>query len=177
MLTVVCPFLAPEDGAGFSGLLRGPLQRQPILDVRWWRWQTGNEALFGPSCCNSNDNRCNRSRVPNYNECLLVWFRIHQTYITLIRDNSIGDPGDNVVLWVWERFFVMFTKCRLSNSDLYAICISAICGSFIKPSERTYLEEMIQTGISTIDVMNSIARGHKIPLFSAAGLPHNEIAA
>ena len=36
---------------------------------------------------------------------------------------------------------------------------------------------MIQTGISTIDAMNSIARGQKIPLFSAAGLPHNEIAA
>lgn len=36
---------------------------------------------------------------------------------------------------------------------------------------------MIQTGISTIDVMNSIARGQKIPIFSAAGLPHNEIAA
>lgn len=47
----------------------------------------------------------------------------------------------------------------------------------INPSERTYPEEMIQTGISTIDVMNSIARGQKIPLFSAAGLPHNEIAA
>ncbi|KAF7139958.1 hypothetical protein RHSIM_Rhsim06G0012500 [Rhododendron simsii] len=38
-------------------------------------------------------------------------------------------------------------------------------------------EEMIQMGISAIDVMNSIARGQKIPLFSAAGLPHNEIAA
>lgn len=36
---------------------------------------------------------------------------------------------------------------------------------------------MIQTGISAIDVMNSIARGQKIPIFSAAGLPHNEIAA
>jgi V-type H+-transporting ATPase subunit B len=34
---------------------------------------------------------------------------------------------------------------------------------------------MIQTGISTIDVMNSIARGQKIPIFSAAGLPHNEV--
>lgn len=39
------------------------------------------------------------------------------------------------------------------------------------------VQEMIQTGISTIDVMNSIARGQKIPLFSAAGLPHNDIAA
>lgn len=37
--------------------------------------------------------------------------------------------------------------------------------------------EMIQTGISVIDVQTSIARGQKIPLFSAAGLPHNEIAA
>ena len=36
---------------------------------------------------------------------------------------------------------------------------------------------MIQTGISTIDVMNSVARGQKIPLFSANGLPHNEIGA
>ena len=52
-----------------------------------------------------------------------------------------------------------------------------LIGSSINPSERTYPEEMIQTGISTIDVMNSIARGQKIPLFSAAGLPHNEIAA
>ncbi|PPQ80977.1 hypothetical protein CVT25_015130 [Psilocybe cyanescens] len=42
---------------------------------------------------------------------------------------------------------------------------------------RIYPEEMIQTGISTIDTMNSIARGQKIPIFSAAGLPHNEIAA
>ena len=36
---------------------------------------------------------------------------------------------------------------------------------------------MIQTGVSAIDVMNSIARGQKIPLFSANGLPHNEIGA
>lgn len=36
---------------------------------------------------------------------------------------------------------------------------------------------MLQTGLSAIDVMNSIARGQKIPLFSAAGLPHNEIGA
>jgi V-type H+-transporting ATPase subunit B len=36
---------------------------------------------------------------------------------------------------------------------------------------------MVSTGISAIDTMNSIARGQKIPIFSAAGLPHNEIAA
>lgn len=52
-----------------------------------------------------------------------------------------------------------------------------IQGMPINPYCRTYPKEMIQTGISGIDVMNSIARGQKIPLFSAAGLPHNEIGA
>ena len=52
-----------------------------------------------------------------------------------------------------------------------------IMGQPINPYSRTYPEEMVQTGISAIDVMNSIARGQKIPIFSANGLPHNEIAA
>jgi V-type H+-transporting ATPase subunit B len=42
---------------------------------------------------------------------------------------------------------------------------------------QVYPEEMISTGISAIDTMNSIARGQKIPIFSSSGLPHNEIAA
>ncbi|VDM35386.1 unnamed protein product [Hydatigera taeniaeformis] len=50
-------------------------------------------------------------------------------------------------------------------------------GQPINPYSRIYPREMIQTGISSIDVMNSIARGQKIPIFSASGLPHNEIAA
>jgi len=52
-----------------------------------------------------------------------------------------------------------------------------IQGQPINPFNRDYPNEMIQTGISAIDVMNSIARGQKIPLFSGNGLPHNEIGA
>jgi len=52
-----------------------------------------------------------------------------------------------------------------------------IMGQPINPCQRDYPKEMIQTGISAIDIQLSIARGQKIPLFSAAGLPHNEIAA
>ena len=51
-----------------------------------------------------------------------------------------------------------------------------IDGQPINPYARTYPKEMIQTGISAIDAMNSIARGQKIPLFSASGLPHNEVS-
>lgn len=50
-----------------------------------------------------------------------------------------------------------------------------MAGQPINPQCRIYPEEMIQTGISAIDGMNSIARGQKIPIFSAAGLPHNEV--
>jgi V-type H+-transporting ATPase subunit B len=60
---------------------------------------------------------------------------------------------------------------------LYVLTDATAQGSPINPYSRIYPEEMIQTGISTIDTMNSIARGQKIPIFSAAGLPHNEIAA
>jgi len=52
-----------------------------------------------------------------------------------------------------------------------------IQGQPINPFARRYPQEMIQTGISAIDTMCSIARGQKIPIFSGSGLPHNEIAA
>jgi len=52
-----------------------------------------------------------------------------------------------------------------------------INGAPMNPKSRQYPKEMIQTGISAIDTMNSVVRGQKLPLFSAAGLPHNEIAA
>jgi len=52
-----------------------------------------------------------------------------------------------------------------------------INGAPMNPKARVYPKEMIQTGVSAIDTMNSVVRGQKLPLFSAAGLPHNEIAA
>merc|ERR1712070_23428 len=52
-----------------------------------------------------------------------------------------------------------------------------INGNPLNPKARTYPKEMIQTGVSALDTMNSVVRGQKLPLFSAAGLPHNEIAA
>lgn len=51
-----------------------------------------------------------------------------------------------------------------------------INGAPINPCARIYPEEMISSGVSAIDTMNSIARGQKIPIFSASGLPHNEVA-
>ncbi|MDD5255072.1 MAG: V-type ATP synthase subunit B [Candidatus Omnitrophica bacterium] len=52
-----------------------------------------------------------------------------------------------------------------------------INGNPINPSSRAYPSEFIQTGISTIDGMNPLVRGQKLPLFSAAGLPHARLTA
>ncbi|MFH1100700.1 MAG: V-type ATP synthase subunit B [Methanobacteriota archaeon] len=52
-----------------------------------------------------------------------------------------------------------------------------INGKPINPYAREYPQEFIQTGISTIDGLNTLVRGQKLPLFSGSGLPHNELAA
>lgn len=51
-----------------------------------------------------------------------------------------------------------------------------ITGAAINPYSRESPKEFIQTGISTIDGMNTLVRGQKLPIFSSSGLPHNEIA-
>jgi len=51
-----------------------------------------------------------------------------------------------------------------------------IIGAAINPFARASPRDFIQTGISTIDAMNTLVRGQKLPLFSGSGLPHNEIA-
>jgi V/A-type H+-transporting ATPase subunit B len=52
-----------------------------------------------------------------------------------------------------------------------------INGTPINPEARDYPSEFIQTGISSIDGMNPLVRGQKLPLFSGSGLPHARIAA
>src|SRR5512145_3072391 len=50
-------------------------------------------------------------------------------------------------------------------------------GQPINPTARVYPRDYIQTGISSIDGMNTLLRGQKLPLFSGAGLPHDQLAA
>ncbi len=52
-----------------------------------------------------------------------------------------------------------------------------INGTPINPAARMYPDEFIQTGISTIDGLNTLVRGQKLPIFSGSGLPHANLAA
>ena len=47
----------------------------------------------------------------------------------------------------------------------------------MNPAARSYPQEFIQTGISAIDGLNTLVRGQKLPIFSASGLPHANLAA
>lgn len=52
-----------------------------------------------------------------------------------------------------------------------------INGVPMNPAARTYPQEFIQTGVSAIDGLNTLVRGQKLPIFSASGLPHAQLAA
>jgi V/A-type H+-transporting ATPase subunit B len=74
------------------------------------------------------------------------------------RFNGLGDPIDGLPPIIPEKR-------------------QPIVGSPINPVARERPQEFIQTGISSIDGLNTLVRGQKLPIFSGAGLPHNEIAA
>jgi V/A-type H+-transporting ATPase subunit B len=52
-----------------------------------------------------------------------------------------------------------------------------INGLPMNPASRNYPQEFIQTGVSAIDGLNTLVRGQKLPIFSASGLPHAQLAA
>ena len=72
--------------------------------------------------------------------------------------NGMGEPIDGVARIIPEKY------CDIN-------------GTPINPAARYYPSEFIQTGISTIDGLNTLVRGQKLPIFSGSGLPHAELAA
>lgn len=54
--------------------------------------------------------------------------------------------------------------------------LADVNGSPINPTQREYPSDLIVTGISVIDAMNTLIRGQKLPIFSGSGLPHNQLA-
>lgn len=72
--------------------------------------------------------------------------------------NGVGQPIDGSPLPVFE-----------DERDIH--------GGIINPYSRDYPTDFIQTGISSIDGLNPLVRGQKLPIFSGSGLPHQRIAA
>lgn len=61
--------------------------------------------------------------------------------------------------------------------DILPVKRMDINGVPMNPAARNYPQEFIQTGVSAIDGLNTLVRGQKLPIFSASGLPHTNLAA
>lgn len=60
--------------------------------------------------------------------------------------------------------------------EVYANAYADINGHALNPVMRKYPRNYINTGVSTIDGLNTLIRGQKLPIFSGSGLPHNQLA-
>ncbi len=89
--------------------------------------------------------------------------------------------GETVKLAVSQdmigRVFTGSGQVTDGGPDIIAEDNIEIHGNPINPYARAFPREFIQTGISSIDGLNTLVRGQKLPLFSGAGLPHNQVAA
>ncbi len=98
-----------------------------------------------------------------------------------LRDTSVKFLGETARLPVSEemlgRVFDGLGQPRDGGPRIVSKTALEIVGNAINPYSREEPAEFIQTGISAIDGMNTLVRGQKLPIFSAAGLPHNQIAA
>jgi V/A-type H+-transporting ATPase subunit B len=75
------------------------------------------------------------------------------------------------------RVFTGFGNVADDGEEIIAEKEVDINGNPLNPYKREYPEDFIQTGVSTIDVMNTLVQGQKLPIFSVAGLPHSKLAA
>jgi V/A-type H+-transporting ATPase subunit B len=75
------------------------------------------------------------------------------------------------------RVFDGMGRANDSGPDIIPEKRLDINGEAINPMARDFPSEFIQTGISAIDGLNTLVRGQKLPVFSASGLPHAQLAA
>lgn len=98
-----------------------------------------------------------------------------------LRDSTVRFLGHPLQLGVSEdmvgRIFDGLGRVRDGGAEILPEKMMDINGEVINPVSRDYPDEFIQTGISSIDHLNTLVRGQKLPVFSGSGLPHKELAA
>ena len=98
-----------------------------------------------------------------------------------LRDSKVRFLGHPLELAVSEdmlgRVFNGMGRPIDGGPEILAEAHLDINGLPMNPAARAYPAEFIQTGVSTIDGLNTLVRGQKLPIFSGSGLPHKELAA
>ena len=98
-----------------------------------------------------------------------------------LKESKVRFLGHSLELAVSEdmlgRVFDGMGKPIDGGPDILAEAHRDINGLPMNPAARDYPNEFIQTGVSTIDGLNTLVRGQKLPIFSGSGLPHAALAA
>ncbi len=98
-----------------------------------------------------------------------------------LKESKVRFLGHGIELSVSEdmlgRVFDGMGRPRDGGPEIIADEKRNINGTPMNPAARNYPDEFIQTGISTIDGLNTLVRGQKLPIFSGSGLPHAQLAA
>jgi len=110
----------------------------------------------------------------------IVVVQIFGETVGIDKKASVKFTGETIKLGVSEdmlgRVFSGFGVPTDGGPEIIPEKRLDINGAAINPYSRSSPSEFIQTGISTIDGMNTLVRGQKLPIFSGSGLPHNDIA-
>ena len=98
-----------------------------------------------------------------------------------LSDSKVRFLGKSLELGVSEdmlgRVFDGMGRPKDGGPDILPVERRDINGLPMNPAARVYPAEFIQTGVSAIDGLNTLVRGQKLPIFSASGLPHANLAA
>ncbi|MBT8082022.1 MAG: V-type ATP synthase subunit B [Gammaproteobacteria bacterium] len=97
---------------------------------------------------------------------------VHDTVISVLGEPICFDVGTNML----GRVFDSVGRPLDGQSPIPAARRMRIDGMTINPARRALPRDFIETGVTAIDLMNSLVRGQKLPLFSGGGLPHDRLA-
>jgi V/A-type H+-transporting ATPase subunit B len=97
---------------------------------------------------------------------------VRDTTVAILGEPVCFDVGPNML----GRVFDSVGRPLDGDTPIPATRRMRIDGMTINPARRALPRDFIETGVTAIDLMNSLVRGQKLPLFSAGGLPHDRLA-
>jgi V/A-type H+-transporting ATPase subunit B len=126
------------------------------------------------------DGRTRLGRVATLDDDRMIVEVLESTAGLGIADTKIAVIGEPLSMGLGPnmlgRIFDSVGRPLDGHPPVPAVRRLRIDGMSINPARRALPRDFIETGVTAIDLMNSLVRGQKLPLFSAAGLPHDRLA-
>ena len=148
----------------------------PLLFVRRTIDVGVNEALR----ITGGDGVTRLGRIATLDDEFMVVEVLESTAGLGVDDTTIGVVGEPISIGlgpnILGRVFDSVGRPLDGHPPIPAVRRMRIDGMSLNPARRALPRDFIETGVTAIDLMNSLVRGQKLPLFSAAGLPHDRLA-